>query len=201
MTSPTQRTNAEEARKELLATIHASRELGPEMDDALTDRFMEQLATLRPANSFDTAATRGKFAALLQSARGSDPQADGALADSFLANLHPPRLDPQPYAYGGVPAPMEYGPLVRYRGDAFAQVAPLILCAAVLIVALWVSQGQLWWLVFFVPAIFGIGRNGRQRQQRRLQREQWRSQRNDRILNRDDINNPRLPPRRPPEII
>lgn len=200
MTSPTQRTNAEEARKELLATIHASRELGPEMDDTLTDRFMEQLTTLRPANSFDKAATRGKFEALLQSARGSDPQADGALADSFLANIPPAPLPPQPYAYGGMPAPMEYGPLVRYRNDGFAQVAPMIICAIVFIAALAFSGGHLWWIIFFLPAVFGVSRRGRY-QQRRLQREQWRSQRHDRILNRDEINNPRLPPQRPPEII
>ena len=200
MTSPTQRTNAEEARKELLATINASRELGPEMDDTLADRFMEKLATLRPANSFDRAATRGKFEALLQSARGSDPQADGALADSFLANIEPPRLDPQPYAYPGTPAPLQYGPMAPYRNDGFAQVAPMIICAVVFIAALAFSGGHLWWIIFFLPAVFGASRRGRY-QQRRLQREQWRAQRNDRFLNRDDVNNPRLPPQGPPEII
>lgn len=199
MTSPTQRTNAEESRKELLATIHASRELGPEMDDTLADRFMEKLATLRPANSFDKPSTRAKLELLLQSARGSDPQADGALADSFLEGIQPPRVDVQPYAYRGAPAPYPYGPPTPYNNQA-VNLAPMIICAIIFIAALAFSGGHLWWIIFFLPGIFGLSRRGRY-QQRRLQREQWRAQRNDRIPNRDDINNPRLPPQRPPEII
>jgi hypothetical protein len=201
MSSPAQRNNTEEARKELLATMQASRELGPEMDDTLSDRFMEKLATLRPANSFDKTATRAKLESLLQSARGSDSAADATVADSFLTNIPPARLDPQPYAYPGAPGQVEYGPLVRYRNPDMARLAPMIVCAAILIVALVVSGGHLWWLIFFLPAAFGMGRRGQYQQQRRLQREQWRAQRHDRILNRDDVNNPRLPPQRPPEIL
>lgn len=199
MSSPAQRTDTEEARKELLATIHASRELGPEMEDTLADRFMEKLAALRPANSFDKTATRSKLDALLQSTRDSDPAADATLADSFLMNIPPAQLDPQPYAYGGVPAPMPYGPMgpARYQAN---QIAPLVLCAAVFIAALAFSGGHLWWLIFFLPGVFGLSRRGNY-QQRRLQREQWRAQRQDRILNRDEVNNPRLPPQRPPEIL
>lgn len=201
MSSPAQRNNSEEARKELLATMQASRELGPEMDDTLSDRFMEKLATLRPANSFDKTATRAKLESLLQSARGSDPAADAAVADSFLTNIPPARLDPQPYAYPGVPAPMEYGPMAPYRSPDAARIVPMILCALVLIVAIGVTHGALWWLIFFLPAAFGVGRRSQYQQQRRLQREQWRAQRHDRILNRDEVNNPRLPPQRPPEIL
>jgi hypothetical protein len=199
MSSPAQRTDTEEARKELLATIHASRELGPEMEDTLADRFMEKLATLRPADSFDKTATRAKLESLLQSTRGSDPAADATLADSFLTSIPPAQLDPQPYAYGGMPAPMQYGPMgpARYQAN---QIVPLVVCAAILIVALTVSHGMLWWLIFIIPGMFGLTRRGRY-QQRRLDREQWRSQRSDRILNRDEVNNPRLPPQRPPEIL
>lgn len=200
MSSPAQRTNTEEARKELLATIHASRELGPEMEDTLADRFMEKLATLRPANSFDKTATRAKLESLLQSTRGSDPAADASLADSFLTNIPPAQLVPQPYAYGGVPAPMQYGPMGPARSQA-VNLAPMIVCAAVFIVALAVSGGHLWWIIFFLPGVFGLSRRGRYQQQRRLDREEWRSQRHDRILNRDEVNNPRLPPQRPPEIL
>lgn len=201
MSSPAQRNNTEEARKELLATMQASRELGPEMDDTLSDRFMEQLATLRPANSFDKTATRAKLESLLQSARGSDPAADATVADSFLTNIPPARLDPQPYAYPGMPGPVEYGPMVRYRSPDAARLAPMIICAIIFIAALAFSGGHLWWIIFFLPGVFGLSRRSQYQQQRRLQREQWRAQRHDRILNRDEVNNPRLPPQRPPEIL
>ncbi len=202
MTSTTQRNDADELRKELLATIHASRELGPEMDDTLTDRFMERMSGLRPAGSYDQAGTRARLSALLQSARGSDSAGDNALAEDFIAGIQPPRRDPQPYAYGAPPAPMPYGaPMPPAPSGGFAQVAPMLIVAIVFIAALAVSGGHLWWIIFFLPAAFGWNR--RNRYQRRLYRDQRRDYyRNGRILNRDEVYPP-LPPsqQRPPEIL
>ncbi|HEX8730514.1 MAG TPA: hypothetical protein VF725_00530, partial [Ktedonobacterales bacterium] len=102
-TTPQARYNADEAKKELLATLHASRELGPEMDDILCDRFMDQLKALRPIGSYDPARARADLQALLQSARGSDPVGDDALAEGYLARLQPPL--PAVTATPGAPAP------------------------------------------------------------------------------------------------
>jgi hypothetical protein len=194
----TQRTDPEEARKELLATLQASRELGPEMDDALTDRFIEQLSALRPTGSFDQAGTRARFHSLLQSVRGSDPASDPAAAESFLAGIQPPRRDPQPYAYNAPPAPMQYGPMAPTPYGGAAQLAPMVIFAAIFIVALIVSHGALWWLFWVLPMGFGWGR--RNRYQRRLDRYPRRGYGNDRILNRDEAYGQLPPQQRPPEM-
>jgi hypothetical protein len=199
MTRTTQRTDPEEARKELLATLQASRELGPQMDDALTDRFMEQLNALRPAGSFNQAGTRARFHSLLQSVRGSDPASDPAAAESFLAGIQPPPLDPQPYAYGAPPARMQYGPMGPTPYGGAAQIAPMVIFAAIFIVALIVSHGELWWLFWVLPMGFGWGRHNRT--QRRLYRDQQRGYGNDRILNRDEVYGQLPPQQRPPEIL
>lgn len=169
------------------------------MDDALTDRFMEQLAALRPAGSFDQAGTRARLRSLLQSVRGSDPAGDSAAAESFLAGIQPPRRDPQPYAYGAPPAPMQYGPMAPTPYGSAAQIAPMVIFAAIFIVALIVSHGALWWLFWVLPMGFGWGR--RNRYQRRLYRDQQRGYSNDRILNRDEVYGQLPPQQRPPEIL
>lgn len=199
MTRTTQRTDPEEARKELLATLQASRELGPQMDDALTDRYMEQLTALRPAGSFDQAGTRARLQSLLQSARGSDPAGDTALAEDFLASIQPPRAAVQPYTYGAPPAPMPYGPMAPVPYGGIGQYTPMIIFAAIFIVALIVSKGELWWLFWVLPMGFGWGR--RNRYQRRIQRDQRRGYGNDRILNRDEMYGQLPPQQRPPEIL
>jgi hypothetical protein len=199
MTRTTQRTDPEEARKELLATLQASRELGPEMDDALTDRFIEQLSALRPAGSFDQAGTRARFHSLLQSVRGSDPAGDPAAAESFLAGIQPPRRDPQPYAYNAPPAPMQYGPMAPTPYGGAAQIAPMVIFAAIFIVALIVSGGHMWWLLWPLLVISG-GWGRRNRGQRRLYRDPQRGYGNDRILNRDEVYGHLPPQQRPPEM-
>jgi hypothetical protein len=200
MTRTPSQNDPEEARKELLATLHASRELGPAMDDTLADRFMDQLAGLRPEGSFDQATTRASLQALLKSAQGSDPVGDDALVATFFAGIQPPKPSVPAYApYGAPPASVEFGPLVRIRGGSFAQYTPMIVMAAIFIVALIVSQGRLWWLFWLIPAAVGWGRRGRY-QQRQLYRDQRRAYRHDRVLGRDEVYRP-LPPSRPPEIL
>ncbi len=170
------------------------------MDDALTDRFMEQLSALRPAGSFDQAGTRAQLHALLQRVRGSDPVGDPAAAESFLAGIQPPRLDPQPYAYRASPAPMQYGPMAPTPYRSVEQFAPMIIFAAIFIVALIVSRGELWWLFWVLPMGFGWGRRSRNRR-RLLYPDQQRGYGNDRILNRDEVYGQLPPQQRPPEIL
>ncbi len=198
----TPRYDAEEAKKELLATLHASRELGPEMDDALADRFIERLSALRPAGSFDPERTRADLKSLLNSARGSDPAGDDALVVNFLTNIQPPTPAMPAYApyapYPIVPGRAEYGPAVRVPQGGLSRGAPALLMLAIMIGILILSHGQAWFLVFLVPMFMNWGRRGSY--QRRIERDQRRAYRHDRILNRDDPYHP-LPPSGPPEIL
>jgi hypothetical protein len=137
---------------------------------------------------------------LLQSARGSDAAGDNALAESFLASIQPPRAPVPAYApYGAAPAPMQYGPMSPAPYGNVGQYAPMIIFAAIFIVALIVSGGHLWWL-FWPLLVFGGGWGRHNRYQRRIDRNQQRSYRHDRILNRDETYG-QLPPQRPPEIL
>ncbi len=190
----------EEARKELLATLQASRELGPEMDDALTDRFMERLTTLRPTGSFDQATTRSSLQTLLKTAQGSDQVGDDALAATFFAGIQPPKASVPMYApYGVQQAPMGYGSPASQRG--FAQVAPLLVVGTIAIVALVLTQGHaIWFMWFLIPMFVGWGRRN-QRHYHRLDRDQQRAYRHDRIVGRDDVYPPLPPSSRPPEIL
>ncbi len=198
MTPITSRYNADEAKKELLATMHASRDLGPQMDDALTDRYMEQLGKLRPADSFDPMTTRTRLHTLLNTVRGSDPAGDDAAVESFLEGIQPPRV-PMP-AYGAYPPSRpygpEFGPMVRYRGGP--QVSPFLVMAVIFIGAMIFSHGDLWWLIFVLPPIFGWSRRGRY--QRRYDREQLRAYRHNRIIGPNDPYG-QLPPSGPPEVL
>lgn len=189
--------DADEAKKELLATLHASRDLGPEMDDALIDRFIERLGVLRPQGSFDPAKTRADLESLLNSARGSDPAGDDALITSFLAGIQPPQAVPAPYTpYAPYPAYGQYGPPAPIQ-RGFGQVAPLVVMATVAIVALALTQGHaIWFMWFLIPMFLGWGRRN-SRYQRRYYRDQRRAYRHNRIMNRDDA----YPPSGPPEIL
>lgn len=198
MTPSMQRPDAEEARKELLATIHAGRELGPEMDDALTDRFMEQLTKLRPAGSFDPTSARAQFSTLLNSLRGSDPAGDSAAADGFLSSLRPARPAVPayaPYAQPQYPNSPQFGPLVRYRNGP--NITPMMVIAIVVAVMIF-AKIDMWWLIFVLPALFGWRRSGRYRN--RAYRDQQRAYRHNRIMDADGQYHP-LPPSGPPEIL
>lgn len=203
MTRTMPHTDPEEARKELVATIHASRDLGPEMDDALVDRFLERLSSLKP-EGFDQTKTRADLEALLNSARGGDPAGDEALAEGFLADVRPvaPAAPPAPYGYGGYPAPQPYGyggpPAPMQRGG-FAQVAPLVVIGTIAVVALFVTHGgALWFMWFLIPMLIGYGRRSGYRRSYRDQRRAYR--RSNRVLGPDEVYRP-LPPSRPPEIL
>lgn len=181
--------NADEAKKELLATLHASRDLGPEMDDVLADRYMEQLKALRPAGSYDPARVRADLAALLQSARGSDPVGDDALAEDFLAHLKQP-LPAIPSYMANPPAPQSSGPQ-----SELAHIAPVVIAGAIIITAIVFVPSHPWWLIFFLPALIGwMGGNSR----RRSRRDRYRY---DRMMGPDGRYR-RLPPsNNPPEIL
>lgn len=197
MTPITSRYSPDEAKKELLATIHASRDLGPEMDDILTDRYMEQLGKLRPSGSYDPMTTRSRLQTLLNTVRGSDPAGDDTAAEGFLAGIQPPRMPMPAYgAYPPRPYGPEFGPMVRYRGGP--QVSPFLVMAVIFIAAMAFSGGHLWWLIFVLPPLFGASRWGRY--QRRYDREQRRAYRHNRIIGPD---NPygQLPPSGPPEVL
>jgi len=208
MTPTTQaRYDAEETRKELLATLHASRELGPEMDDTLTDRFVERLGALRPAGSFDPTQTRADLRALLTSARGSDPTADDALVDSFIANIQPPK--PVAPAYGPYgpypPADVEFGPMVRVRNNDLARIAPVLFMVAIFVGSMALSHGHTVWLIFPLLFLLNMDRRNRyrrrmERDQRRLYRDQRRYYRDQRIIRPDDPYH-QIPPSGPPEIL
>lgn len=196
------RYDAEEARKELLATLHASRELGPEMDETLADRYIERLTALRPAGSFDPAKAHADLQSLLASARGSDPAGDDALVESFLTNLLPPPPGVPAYgaygpygAYPPAPGSMEYGPLVRVRQGGLGRAAPLLVMVAIFVIGMSLTQGHAVWLILPLLFLFGSGQRNRSR---RMHRDQRRAERYDHILQRDD---PRLPPSGPPEIL
>ena len=182
--------NADEAKKELLATLHASRELGPEMDDTLTDRYMDRLKALRPAGSYDPTRVRADLAALLQSARGSDPVGDDALAEDFLAHLKQP-LPAAPAYMANPPAPQTSGPQ-----SELAHIVPVVVAGAIIITAIVFVPGHPWWLIFFLSPMLGWLRGG----SRRSRRDRYRY-RYDRELGGDDPYH-RLPPSsNPPEIL
>lgn len=181
--------NADEAKKELLATLHASRDLGPEMDDTLTDRYMDRLKALRPAGSYDPTRVRADLAALLQSARGSDPVGDEALAEDFLAHLKQP-LPATPSYMANPPAPQTSGPQ-----SELAHIAPAVIAGAIIITAIVFVPSHPWWLIFFMPALIGwMGGSTR----RRSRRDRYRY---DRELRRDDPYRNLPPSSNPPEIL
>lgn len=197
MSSLTSRFNADEAKKELLATIHASRELGPQMDEALTDRYMEQLGKLRPAGSFDQMTTRTRLQTLLNTVRGSDPAGDETAAEGFLVGIQPPTAAVPAYgAYAPRAYGPEFGPMVRYRGGP--RVSPFPLLAIIVIAAIAVSTGQHWMMFLVIPILFGSSRWGRD--QRRYDRDQRRAYRHNRIIGPDDPYG-QLPPSGPPEVL
>lgn len=188
MTSTNQaRYNADEAKKELLATLHASRELGPEMDDALADRFMDQLKALRPVGSYDPARARADLSVLIQSARGSDPVGDDALAEGYLARLQPPLPAVQPMP--GAPAPQWGGPQ-----SELGRVVPLVIAGAIVITAMVLTRGEMWWLIFFLPALLGWLRGGGSRRRMRYYRY-------NRVMRPDDPYRQLPPSGNPPEIL
>jgi hypothetical protein len=132
---------------------------------------------------------RADLAALLQSARGSDPVSDDALAEDFLAHLKQP-LPMAPTYAAYPPAPQSSGPQ-----SELARLAPVVIAGAIVITAMVLTEGRMWWLIFLLPALIGwMGGNSR----RRIRR--YRS-RYDRELGRDDPYRHLPPSSNPPEIL
>lgn len=151
--------NEEEARTELLATLAAARELGPQMDDTLASRYADQFATLFPDPTRDQARLRGDVETLIVSARGHGPDADPARAKDFLARALTPK-----------PAP----PIVRpqaalpARGQFVAPYIPRVVAVVAIIAIVVATRGEAAWLFFFlIPMFFWGGRRGRRMRYRR----------------------------------
>lgn len=151
--------NEQEARTELLATLAAGRELGPDMDQTLASRFMEQLDTLLPSATRDGARLRRDVEALLASARTHTADADEARVDDFLKSA----LAPQPAAPQLSPQP----PYLMMRRGPGAFI-PLVVCivGVVAIGALfgWHAPWALFWLI---PLLFWSSRGRRRMRYRR----------------------------------
>lgn len=211
----------DEAKKEVLATIHAARELGPEMDSALAERCAQQLASLYPEMAPRTQQTQATLRTLLASLRGSDPAGDEALASDYLTRLRavpPPQAitpgqaygapggygpyGPNPYGpYGPNPygPPMPYGPPGPPRAPGPAAYIPLIVTAAVVIAAVSFGGIHFLWLIWLIPfwGLFGRGMR-RSRYNRRYYRDQRRQARWDyRNRMRGPNGSPPLPPNGP----
>lgn len=149
--------NEEEVRTELLATIAAARELGPDMDQTLASRWVDQFATLFPNPARDKDRLRGDVETLLVTARGHGADADPARVKDFLAHaLVTPPAPPAPIRQA---QPASRGNLAPYL--------PMILGVAVFIAVLIATQGHLWWLVFVIPGLFWGGRGSRRKRYRR----------------------------------
>jgi hypothetical protein len=147
--------NEEEARTELLATLAAARELGPEMDGTLASRYAERLNTLFPNPARDQERLRRDVEALLTSARGHSADADDARVRDFLrATLAPQPASPAIIQRPAPPAPA--GQLAGYL--------PMLICAAVIIAIVAASGGHAAWLLFWLlPMLFWSGRGRRRR--------------------------------------
>ena len=149
--------NEEEARTELLATLAAARELGPEMDDTLASRFADRFSALFPDPTRDLTRLRGDVETLIVSARGHGADADPARAKDFLARALAPKPAPPAVApQAGLPARGQYAPYI-----------PMILAAAVVIAIVVASHGYAFWLLFALPWMFFGGRRGRRMRYRR----------------------------------
>lgn len=145
--------NEEEARTELLATLAAARELGPEMDDTLASRFADRFATLFPDPTRDLTRLRGDVETLIVSARGHGADADPARVKDFLAR-----------ALASKPAP----PIVRppseppARGQ-FMPYIPMLIGLAFIVAIVVATHGEFFWPLLLIPIFIFGGRRGRRR--------------------------------------
>ncbi|HEX9035914.1 MAG TPA: hypothetical protein VF808_02895 [Ktedonobacterales bacterium] len=148
----------EEARTELLATLAAARELGPEMDDTLSGRFVEQFNKLFPDSARDNARLRSDVQTLLVSARGHGSDADAARVKDFLSRAMAPQTFLPVIARPAGP-PM--------RGQA-GQYIPMAVCAAIIVGIVLASGGHAAWLLFWLlPMLFWSTRGRRRMRYRR----------------------------------
>ena len=156
--------NEEEARTELLATLAAARELGPDMDGTLASRFVERLSALFPNPARDQARLRLDVEALLTSARGHSADADEARVRDFLRAAlapqpAPPILAPQPGPPSSAVRPAEY--------------LPMLVCAAVIVAIVAASGGHAAWLLFWLLPMLVWSRPGRRRRMRYRRYGYW----------------------------
>ncbi len=165
--------NEEEARTELLATMAAARELGPEMDETLAIRYVERFETLFPDPLRDQARLRNDVEALLASARSHGADADAARVKDFLARARAP----QPAPPVVVQRPASPTPVTGY-----ARHIPMLIGMAVIIAVIVATHGAGFWLLFLLPLIFGGG-NRRRRRMRYRRYGYW-----------DDGYGPTMPP-------
>ncbi|HEU0026484.1 MAG TPA: hypothetical protein VFQ25_05150 [Ktedonobacterales bacterium] len=145
----------EEARTELLATLAAARELGPDMDGTLAGRYVERISTLFPDPARDQDRLRRDVEALLTSARGHSADADDARVRDFLRST----LAPQPASPAIIQRPAPPAPTSQ-----LADYLPMLIGAAVIIAIVAASGGQAYWLLFWLlPMLFWSSRGRRRR--------------------------------------
>lgn len=141
--------NEEEARTELLATLAAARELGPNMDETLASRYVEQLDALFPNPTRDQARLRSDVEALLASARSHGADADAARVKDFLARA----LAPQP-----APPIMAPPPMAPMPGMRPTRILPMLIGLAVIVAIVAATHGGALWLLWLLPMFFWGGR-------------------------------------------
>jgi hypothetical protein len=147
--------NQEEARTELLATLAAARELGPDMDETLAGRYVERLDVLFPDKTRDSDRLRGEVKDLIASARGHGADADSARVQDFVARALAPR--PAPPVPVRPPGPPMNG------GGRPGMYVPMIICIAVFIALAVATHGATAWLIFLLPMIIWGGNRNRRR--------------------------------------
>lgn len=161
--------NKEEARTELLATLSAARELGPDMDATLASRYVERLDVLFPDKTRDSARLRNEVEALIVSARGHSADADAARADDFVKRM----LEQKPAQSAPLATmPQANAPYAQRGGPNPALFVPISVVSVVAFVALMIATGgHLWFLIFCLPGIFwGFGGSRRNRARRYYRR-------------------------------
>ena len=146
--------NEEEAHTELLATLAAARELGPDMDETLTSRYVERLGALFPNPARDETRLRSDVLALLVSARTHGSDADAARVKDFLARA----LAPQ-----AAPPVMVQPPAPPAPSANFASYLPMLIGAAAIVAIMAATHGQAFWLIWLLPMFIWGGRGRRRR--------------------------------------
>ncbi|HEX9069279.1 MAG TPA: hypothetical protein VF807_10955 [Ktedonobacterales bacterium] len=123
-------------------------------------------------NPMDDELLRNEIQAAIKAGRDLNPEMDSHLADSVLdryrqeAAARARQVTPAP-----TPAPPARPPYAGV-GDEVARVVLPIVGVIALIAILTLSHGAAWWLIFFLPGLFGFWGRGYSRRARYYDRTQ-----------------------------
>ena len=143
---------------ELLATLAAARELGPDMDETLAGRYVERLGALFPNPARDETRLHSDTLALIVSARTHSADADAARVKDFLARA----LAPQ-----AAPPVMVQPPAPPATSANAASYIPMLIGAAAIVAIMIGTHGQAFWLIWLLPMFFWGSRGRRRMRYRR----------------------------------